>query len=191
MIENMKAFKYLLPLSLLVGLDSCNSFLDVQPRASISDAQTITDRASAETAINGAYSALRSYYSVDFQSVGYLSGDNIQWTGSQSQVQEFINHRVNAENSTISAVWTGIYTMLNRVNHVIDKVPKVQDPLFTESQKNKLTGEAHFLRALAYFDLARIWGACPLSPSRPPRPPTTGASSAPRRNRYMRRYWPT
>lgn len=162
MIENMKAFKYILPFSLLIGLDSCNNFLDVQPRSSISDEQTIIDKASAETAVNGAYSALRSYYSVDFQSVGYLSGDNIQWTGSQSQIQEFINHRVNAENSTISSVWSGIYSTLNRVNHVIEKVPNVQDPLLTAPLKNKLIGEAYFLRALAYFDLARIWGGVPI-----------------------------
>jgi starch-binding outer membrane protein, SusD/RagB family len=162
MIENMKAFKYLLPLSLLIGLDSCNNFLDVQPRSSIPDDRTIIDKASAETAVNGVYDSFRGYYSVNFQSIGYLSGDNIQWTGSQSQIQEFINHRVNAENSTISAVWTGIYGTLNRINHVIEKVPNVQDPLLTAPLKNKLIGEAYFLRALAYFDLARIWGGVPI-----------------------------
>ncbi|MBO9616497.1 MAG: RagB/SusD family nutrient uptake outer membrane protein [Dyadobacter sp.] len=162
MIEFMKAFKYLLPLSMLIGLDSCNNFLDVQPRSSISDDQTIIDKASAETAVNGVYDSFRSYYSINFQSIGYLSGDNIQWTGSQSQIQEFINHRVNAENSTVSAVWTGIYSTLNRINHVIEKVPNVQDPLLTAPLKNKLIGEAYFLRALAYFDLARIWGGVPI-----------------------------
>ena len=158
----MKAFKNIIVLGSLLSLASCDQFLDVQPKSSISDQNTIVDRASAETAINGAYDSFRSYYSVDFQSVGYLSGDNIQWTGSQSQVQEFINHKVNAENSTISAVWTGIYGTLNRVNHVIDKVPNVTDPLLTEAQKNRIIGEAYFLRAFAYFDLARTWGGAPI-----------------------------
>ncbi|GGM89673.1 membrane protein [Dyadobacter beijingensis] len=162
MIAYMKAFKFILPLSLIIGLGSCDSFLDVQPRSSISDAQTIVDKASAETAINGVYDSFRSYYSVDFQSIGYLSGDNIQWTGSQSQIQEFINHRVNAENSTVASVWSGIYSSLNRINHVIEKVPAVQDALLTDALKNKIVGEAHFLRALAYFDLARIWGGVPI-----------------------------
>jgi tetratricopeptide (TPR) repeat protein len=174
----MKAFKYILPLSLILGLGSCNSFLDVQPRSSISDSQTIIDKASAETAINGVYDSFRSYYSVDFQSIGYLSGDNIQWTGSQSQVQEFINHRVNAENSTVSSVWRGIYSTLNRINHVIEKVPNVQDPLLTPALKNKITGEAYFLRALAYFDLARIWGGVPI---------VTQPTAAPTDNRGIER----
>ncbi len=162
MIENMKAYKFILPLSLLIGLGSCDSFLDVQPRSSISDDKTIVDKASAETAINGVYDSFRSYYSTNFQSIGYLSGDNIQWTGSQSQIQEFINHRVNAENSTISAVWSGIYSTLNRINHVIEKVPNVQDAQLTPALKNKIIGEAYFLRALAYFDLARVWGGAPI-----------------------------
>ena len=158
----MKVFKYLLPFSLAIGLGSCDKFLDVQPRSSISDANTIVDKASAETAINGVYDSFRSYYGINLQSIGYLSGDNIQWTGSQSQIQEFINHRVNAENSTVSSVWSGIYTTLNRINHVLEKVPNVQDPLLTETLKNKIVGEAYFLRALAYFDLARIWGGAPI-----------------------------
>ena len=158
----MKAFKHTTVLAFLLLLTSCDQFLDVQPKASISDQQTIVDKASSETALNGAYDSFRSYYSVNLQSIGYLSGDNIQWTGSQSQVQEFINHRVNAENPTVSSVWTGIYSMLNRANHVLDKVPAVQDPSLSEAQRNKIIGEAYFLRAFAYFDLARIWGGAPI-----------------------------
>lgn len=158
----MQSFKNIFLIGFLFWLASCDQFLDVQPKASISDQQTIVDRASAETAINGAYDAFRSYYSINLQSIGYLSGDNIQWTGSQSQVQEFINHRVNAENPTVSSVWTGIYSMLNRANHVLEKVPDVQDASLSEAQKNKIIGEAYFLRAFAYFDLARIWGGAPI-----------------------------
>jgi hypothetical protein len=158
----MKSLKHIFPLAFLFLLSACDQFLDVDPKSSISDQQTIVDKGSAETAINGAYDSFRGYYSISFQSIGYLSGDNIQWTGSQSQIQEFINHQVNAENPTVSSVWTGIYSTLNRINHVLDKVPNVQDPLLTEAQKNKIIGEAYFLRGLAYFDLARIWGGAPI-----------------------------
>lgn len=164
-MRNMKRIHYLLALSLSLSiLTSCDSFLDVQPKASISDEQTIYDKASAETALRGVYNALASssYYGTSFQSIGYLSGDNIQWTGSQSQVQEFINHKVNAENSTVSSAWIAIYAAVNRANQVISKVPAVTDPTLTESLKNAIVGEAYFIRALAYFDLARTWGGVPL-----------------------------
>jgi hypothetical protein len=155
-------FRYLSIILLVAVTSSCKKFLEVEPRASISDEATITDKASAETAIRGVYNAARSYYSVDFQSIAYLSGDNVQWTGSQSQVQEFINHKVNPENSTITSVWNGIYVSVNRANNVIEKVPLVADPLLTAALKNQYIGEAYFLRALNYFDLVRIWGGVPL-----------------------------
>src|SRR5690606_8260395 len=81
-----------------------------------------------------------------------------QWTGSQSQVQEFIDHNVNAENATISNVWVSIYRTINRANHVINKVPLVEDASLTPDIKDQIVGEALFIRALAYFDLARTWG---------------------------------
>jgi tetratricopeptide (TPR) repeat protein len=164
-MRNMKRIHYFFALSLgLSVLTSCDSFLDVEPKSSISDEQTIFDKASAETALRGVYNAVASssYYGTTFQSIGYLSGDNIQWTGSQSQVQEFINHKVNAENATVSSAWIAIYAAINRANQVIAKVPAVTDPTLTETLKNPIVGEAYFLRALAYFDLARTWGGVPL-----------------------------
>ncbi|MBC8110594.1 MAG: RagB/SusD family nutrient uptake outer membrane protein [Verrucomicrobia bacterium] len=149
---------------ILLLLVSCNKFLEVKPKESISDLTPITDKTSAETALRGVYSGLASadYYGTGFQSIGYLSGDNIQWTGSQSQVQEFINHKVNAENATISGVWIAIYWTINRANNVISRVPEVTDPFLTQDLKNQYIGEAYFIRALAYFDLARVWGGVPI-----------------------------
>lgn len=154
--------KYLYLILFVAASSSCKKFLEVEPRASISDEATIIDKASAETAIRGVYNAARSYYSVNLQAIAYLSGDNVQWTGSQSQVQEFINHKVSPENSTITSVWNAIYVSVNRANNVIAKVPQVADPLLTTALKNQYVGEAYFLRALNYFDLARVWGGVPL-----------------------------
>jgi hypothetical protein len=172
-ISNRKTLILSVFLALAIVLSSCEDFLDVQPRASISDQATIVDRISAETALNGVYSALGSggYYGISFQSIGYLSGDNIQWTGSQSQVQEFINHRVLPENSTISSSWTAIFRTINRANHVISKVPDVVDPTLTTEVRNRIIGEALAIRGLAYFDLARTFGGVPiiLEPTATPR----------------------
>lgn len=160
----MNFIKITLSLALLTALSSCSNFLDVKPLESISDAETINDQTSALTALRGVYSALADggYYGTSFQSIGYLSGDNIVWTGSQSQVQEFINKRVSADNATISAAWIAIYRTINRANNVLAKVPAVTDPALTAALKNQYLGEAYAIRALAYFDLARTWGGVPL-----------------------------
>ena len=158
----MQTRKYILPLLAAVLLLSCKKFLDVQPQDAISDESgaVITDKSSAETATRGLYRALSAdaYYGSNFVSIGYLSGDNIVWTGSQSIIQQFISHNVRADNANIATAWSGIYATINRANHIIAKVPAVTDPLLTQQLKNQFTGEAYFVRALGYFDLARTWG---------------------------------
>jgi tetratricopeptide (TPR) repeat protein len=156
----IKNTKYIVPVLLLLTLVSCKKFLEVQPKDSVSDTETIFDKPSAETAVRGIYRALSAdnYYGVNFTSIGYLSGDNVQWTGSQSIVQQFIDHNVKADNATVSNVWLAIYTTINRANYVIAKLPDVNDVNLTPALKNQLLGEAYFIRALAYFDLARTWG---------------------------------
>lgn len=158
----MKLLIRILPI--VLALTSCKDFLDVEPKDSVSDETTIVDKTSAQTAVRGIYRELGddAYYGSLFQTIGYLSGDNIQWTGSQSVIQQFISHAVKSDNANIATVWAGIYSTINRSNQVIDKLPAVTDPTFTEDEKNTLLGEAYFIRALSYFDLARTWGGVQL-----------------------------
>jgi hypothetical protein len=62
---------------------------------------------------------------------------------------------------TIGA-YQNIYKAINSANSVIVGVPAVNDPLLTATEKNKILGEAYFIRALSYFDLARGWGGVQL-----------------------------
>jgi tetratricopeptide (TPR) repeat protein len=151
---------YILSLVSVFILPSCKKFLEVTPKDAVSDSQTIFDRSSAETAVRGIYRGLAAdaYYGVNYVSIGYLSGDNVQWTGSQSIVQDFINHNVKPENATVAGVWSAIYNVINRANGAIEGIPAVNDVTLTQAAKNQLLGEAYFVRALAYFDLARVWG---------------------------------
>jgi len=144
----------------VITASSCKKFLEVTPQDAISDDLTIVDKASAQTALRGVYRALSAdgYYGSSFPSIGYLQGDNIQWTGSQSIVQQFIDHKVKADNATVAAIWSAIYATINRANFIITKLPPLVDATLTDTDRNQFTGEAYFIRALSYFDLARTWG---------------------------------
>ena len=87
-----KLYTSLLLSAVLAVATSCDDYLDVKPKDALSTTEdVIVNKATAESALRGLYSALADagYYGTSFQSIGYLSGDNVQWTGSQSQVQEF------------------------------------------------------------------------------------------------------
>ena len=166
---------FVFPVLLVLAAASCKKFLTVLPVNDVSDQVTIVDATSSETAVRGVYRSLAggyaaeggtgtgSYYGGLFETFGYLGGDDIVWTGSQSVIQQFISHNVTSDNGNLESVWTGIYQTINGANQVIAKVPLVVDPTFAPGQQNQLTGEGYFIRALCYFDLARTWGGVPIT----------------------------
>ncbi|WP_183573071.1 RagB/SusD family nutrient uptake outer membrane protein [Mucilaginibacter sp. X5P1] len=144
---------------------SCKKFLDVNPKDQLSDAQTIVDGTSAQTAVRGIYNELESndYYGYTFQTLGFFSSDNIQYVGSQTVNQQLTNHAVVSDLAALNTSWAAIYNTINRANNVLAKVPPLATTsTFTDSLKNQLLGEAYFVRALSYFDLARTWGGVQL-----------------------------
>jgi tetratricopeptide (TPR) repeat protein len=157
-------YKILIPAVLLVTTAGCKKYLNVQPLDEVSDAATIVDATSSETAVRGIYRTMaQNYYGGLYETFGYLGGDDIVWTGSQAVIQQFISHNITADNGNLETVWAGIYQTINGANEVIAKVPKVVDATFASGQQNQLTGEGYFIRALAYFDLARCWGGVPIT----------------------------
>ena len=90
----------------LILLSGCKKFLNVLPVTDVSDQVTIVDATSSETAVRGVYRALAggftasggtgtgSYYGGLYETFGYLGGDDIVWTGSQSVIQQFISHQI-------------------------------------------------------------------------------------------------
>ena len=62
-------------------------------------------------------------------------------------------------NAVMTNVWNGAYQMINRANLVFSKAPDITD---NTALRDRLVGEAQFLRAWAYFELVVQWGDVPL-----------------------------
>ncbi|OQP40816.1 starch-binding protein [Niastella yeongjuensis] len=159
----MKRFTYIY-LAFLMLTTGCKKFLHVQPQQQVDASVAITDAVSAEAAVNGLYNRLGSdgYYGSNFISLSYLMGGDIQWTGSQSAPAQIAARALTADNSNVASAWTAIYRTILSANYIIDIVPGLTDPLLTDAKRNQYQGEAYFIRALAYFDLARAWGGVQL-----------------------------
>lgn len=63
-------------------------------------------------------------------------------------------------NSLINSIWTGWYRTIHRANVVLEKGSKVTG--VTQATRDRLLGEARFLRAWAYYELATFFGGVPL-----------------------------
>jgi len=63
-------------------------------------------------------------------------------------------------NGLIASIWRGWYRTIHRANVVLEKGPTVQN--ITPALRDRLLGEARFLRAWAYYELATFFGGVPL-----------------------------
>lgn len=147
---------YLISLTLL--LSSCKKYLELVPNNALPTATAITDAGTARAAIIGAYDGLQNYYSADYPTLGTITADHVVFNGTLSEYLQLDQNAIPTDNVITVAAYRKIYSMINSANSVIAGVPAVTDPLLTEAEKNKILGEAYFLRALGYFDLARGWG---------------------------------
>lgn len=155
----MKKFKYLF-LLLVITLVGCEEFLEQSPVDIVTDDIVVSTAADAELVLLGAYSALQSadaYGNQTIGSTGVLS-DELVHSGSFPTVAEFDNNAVLANNVTLQNLWGAYYAGLFRVNVLIERVETIE---ITAAEKNRILGEAKFLRALMHFDLVKLFGSIP------------------------------
>ncbi|MDR2810768.1 MAG: RagB/SusD family nutrient uptake outer membrane protein [Tannerellaceae bacterium] len=165
-----KISKQILYFAFIIATVSCADFLEPEPTTGISDKRSIYDEKSANAALNGVYNSLRSssYYGLDFNFITYLFADNIKFVGIQTYYKIFVRPNgygktnLQSDNSSLSGVWAAIYRTINNANHLIDKIPQVDDLNFTQEERDDILGQAYFIRGLSYFDLARFWGGVQL-----------------------------
>jgi hypothetical protein len=145
---------------------SCD-VLEVEPQHSIPSDDAITSENDAMRALNGCYDALQSdgYYGMDYIAVGDLSADNLNWSGTSAAYNQMDNNSIISDNIYVEGIWSDIYTALNRINSLLVNLEALDENVIGETEKNMIRGELYFLRALAHFDLVRLFGGIPIRTS--------------------------
>lgn len=147
---------------LLLAAAGCDNVLTTTPESNVPADQIIVDSKSALGALTGAYDGLQSlsYYGLDIQLLGDLPADNSTWVGTYQFLGDIENNQIAADNPEITDMWTAIYEQIDRDNVILTRVPEVA--AIDDDTKNEVMGEAYFLRALAYSNLVKFWGAVPM-----------------------------
>lgn len=158
----MRIRHLLLLTALLAAGAGCKSTLDVDPTTVVPDDKAISDAVSARAALAGAYDALQStsYYAEVMLTWGELSADNASHSGTFTSYADADQNVLTSDNGQIESTWDAIYDAINRTNVLIAKIPDT--PGLTDGEKNQIVGEAHFLRALHYHSLVKLWGDVPI-----------------------------
>jgi tetratricopeptide (TPR) repeat protein len=151
---------------LMLLLWSCNdsSFLDVNSREKI-EAKDSEENYTPEQFVTGVYGMFTDWdYAFSFLAVTEIISDNADKgsspgdTGADKNLFDELTFTSTA--GSLSAMWSRWYKTIGRATQAIEYTEKYG--LTDESYKNRLIGEAKFLRAVCYFWLVRGWGDVPL-----------------------------
>jgi starch-binding outer membrane protein, SusD/RagB family len=77
-------------------------------------------------------------------------------------VVNFSNFSVTGDNVQLASAWNALYSVVAQSNAVINNLPSHVAANIPAAVVNNALGEAHFMRAIAYFYLVRTWGNVPI-----------------------------
>ncbi|WP_421824482.1 RagB/SusD family nutrient uptake outer membrane protein [Flagellimonas oceanensis] len=158
----------------LLQLSSCGEdFLNTEPITELTDESFYSTENQIYTALIGCYDGLQvatgtsgdsgvSFYAASevmsddcFGGVGNADGYNYQ------AIDEFDGSRAPSYSNLFNDTWVSYYGAIHRCNVLINRIDQV-DWTGNEDTRNQYLGEARFIRAYLYFEMARLWGGIPL-----------------------------
>ena len=122
---------------------SCSDFLTVQPTDFLTEDSYYKKKEHFEAALVSVYDVLGQG--------GYYAREKMI-TGPQV-------YNFSSSDEIIEAMWKACYLGINRANELLSRI---DDADIDEPVKNRIKGEALFLRAYYYFLLVQYWGDVPL-----------------------------
>lgn len=153
----------LILLLVLTGMSSCNDFLELVPEHQISNNVFYKSQNDFDRALIGAYSSIRGLYSGSaILYAAELRTDNaeINWSSPSVDEMQFEQNALTSTNSVVRGIWNTCFTTISRCNTILDRIEAVD---FDATAKNKIIGEAKFLRAFSYFYLVQLFGEVPIN----------------------------
>jgi tetratricopeptide (TPR) repeat protein len=116
----------------------------------------------AVAAVNAVYATLQNagLYNNQYFLLTDLTSDDMRPTPKLPAAErEYYNFNYTASSGNHSALWSALYQGVFRANTVLERVPAVP---MDDKLKNRVLGEARFLRAYYYFTLVQNFGRVPL-----------------------------
>ncbi len=147
-----------------IMLVSCNEdFLDQTPRSALTVGTFPVSESDAILATNAVYNGLRAWHinTGGFPILDIMADDASKGSnpGDGAQLNDYETFKHNASEGSMERWYKTLYEVIRRSNLVVNEVPKINN--MDENLKQRLIGEARFLRAYYYSLLVRGFGDVP------------------------------
>ncbi len=161
----MKNFIYIIVATTSLLLMSCEDFLDTSNATKKNTSnwpETVED---AEQLLAGIYSTLNLATENPQESYFYAaelaSDDRFGGGGENDKLMQALDLLMNYQSSMLEDFWEARYKGINRANNGIETLANCTG-WESDSQRDQFIGEAYFMRAFFYFEMASFWGQVPL-----------------------------
>lgn len=143
---------------------SCEKYLSIDPPNDKLATETVfSDSTSASLAILGIYSDMAGsnsgFLASQMRWAGFNS-DELAFSGSRIEWLQFYENNLSAENGELLLNWNQLYKHIYQANNIIMGVENSAN--IGTTAKDKLIGEAKFIRGFLFFYLINNWGDVPL-----------------------------
>lgn len=156
-------------LAALAAVAGCKDVLSTTPQTFSGTTNFYQTPDQMTSAVIGAYSYLQALYGSSSSGTHWvlaeLRADNTTYQFDESdrsllQTENVDDFQVTPDNGTVAAYWQNSYAAIQQSNVILGRIGRVA--YANQADKDRVTGEAEFLRALHYFNLVRFFGAVPL-----------------------------
>lgn len=151
----MKPLKYIL-LSCCVLAAGCDDFLIENPETSVSNTGVYNSLTSANAVLTGCYGLMQSQNCYSFNYLHVLSASSGMGVSIKQNDVNLTSMNILPSDVNVSNVYNGTYKTIMVANDIIKGMDTSILPASVE--KNRIHGEAYFIRALSYFNLVRLFG---------------------------------
>lgn len=156
MMINIKKYITLSLIGGFLALGACDDRLEIEPAQNIAEEQALESDANVKTVLVGAYDVLShsSLYGGGIQMNSELLGANgeLNFSGTFNDPSQIWRKEITTVNASVSSFWLNAYDAINTVNNVLSALEVVN-----EDDRERVEGEAKFIRGLLYFELARFY----------------------------------
>jgi hypothetical protein len=166
----LKMFKNITFIILLASLLSCNDMLDPELDGTLTEEEVWSNNNLAFGVLNNAYNFLPDGYNRLSGGMLAAATDDAICPDPSNAVNGFKNGAWGPFN-LIDEAWTRNYTGIRKANLFLQKIdsvplPRQSNALGTDESilntRERMKGEAHFLRAYFYFELVKRFGGVPI-----------------------------
>lgn len=146
----------------LLSLSGCSDFLEVYPLGRTTMPVFFSDMDGIRAAIPGMYSKMYDYYTAEFYYYPEAAGNMVSLpliSADAKMVNQYnFTSDPEQETSAVGKIWSDIYVAMANANNILEYMPSLKNKFPSNADElDRYEGQALFARALAHFDLVRVY----------------------------------